>query len=82
MAWLIIVLGVAVTLVVVAAFLFVRQHPESAADHPEPPPRPDATGRGVLRGDTMERPAGPDAEAQHVADRGESRPGPSPGPPG
>lgn len=69
----VIVIAIVVVVAVVAWFLTARQHPESAASHPEP----ERTGSAQFFGDTDDRPAGPGAEDDGVAAPGQPAPGPS-----
>ena len=68
-----VVLAAVATVAVVVWFVLPTKHPEDAAGH-------EPTGRsvsGALHGDTNDRPAGPGAEADGVAGRGQPAPGPS-----
>lgn len=72
---------VAITVVALGYFFFVRRHPENADRHEGAADRTaDATGRGTLPGDVQERPAGPGAEGEAVTGRGVIETGPGPGP--
>ena len=61
------------TLLLVAWFVVTRQHPEEASGHGEP----DRTGSAAMHGDVDDRPAGPGAEGQFVAEDGQISPGPT-----
>ncbi len=68
-----IIAAIVLTVAVVAWFLLNRQHPETAAGHPEPP----RTGSAQFFGDTDDRPGGPGSESDGVAGDGQPAPGPS-----
>lgn len=73
--WLVVIVGVALTVVVVAYFVFARTA-ERADSHARGRPHVDESGRGQQPGDVRERPAGPGAESQRPDGRGTMRPGP------
>ncbi len=73
MNWIVITLSIVVVVGLVVWLGFGRKHPENAASHREP----DRTGSRLFYGDLGGRPAGPGAEADGVAGRGEPVPGPS-----
>ena len=67
------IIAVIVVLALVGWFFAGRKHPENAALHAEP----DRVGSALYHGDVNDRPAGPGAEADGVAGRGQPAPGPS-----
>jgi len=69
----VVVAAIVAVAVVIAWFVFGRNDPEDAASHGEA----DRTGTSLHHGDVDDRPAGPGAEADGVAGRGEPVPGPS-----
>lgn len=73
MTTVVIVLACVAVVVVVAWMVAARRHPEQAATH-EQPTRDD--GRSEQLHDGADRPAGPDAEAQYVAEPGAIAPNP------
>lgn len=75
-AWIVVILGVAVVVAVVAWFVTARKFPEQADSHDTGRTPADDSGRGVQPGDVVERPAGPGAESQRPDGRGPLRPGP------
>jgi hypothetical protein len=75
---LVVVLAVLATVVTLMWFVLGRHHPENAAGHTTAsggwPERPRTLAH---QGDVFDRPAGPGAEADGVAGRGQPVPGPS-----
>jgi hypothetical protein len=72
-AVIVIVIGIVATVAVVGWFFFRRNDPEDAATHAGS----GRSGSAQHHGGVDDRPAGPGAEADGVADRGEPVPGPS-----
>ena len=73
-------MGIAIAIIAAVAvvalivwFATARKHPENAANHEQP----DRHGSAAFHGDVNDRPAGPGAEADGVAGRGQPAPGPS-----
>lgn len=69
----VVVAAIVAVAVVVGWFFFRRNDPEDAASHGTA----DRTGSARYVGDVNDRPAGPGAEADGVAEPGEPIPGPS-----
>ncbi|MCB1001817.1 MAG: hypothetical protein KDB40_21175 [Acidimicrobiales bacterium] len=74
----VVVLAVVATLGLLAVFVVWRRHPEAASGHAATSGGWDDRGESFgLHGDVSDRPAGPGAEADGVAGRGQPTPGPS-----
>jgi hypothetical protein len=64
----------AITAATIIAFVATRRHPEMAATHPG---EDDVDESTAFFGRSFDRPGGPGAESDGVADRGSPAPGPS-----
>lgn len=74
----VVVLAVVATLALVAVFVGWRRHPEAASGHTTASGgRDEHSASFSHHGDVFDRPAGPGAEADGVAGRGQPAPGPS-----
>jgi type IV secretory pathway TraG/TraD family ATPase VirD4 len=73
MSTAIVIIAVVAVVALVVWFATSRKHPENAAMHEQP----DRQGSALYHGDANDRPAGPGAEADGVAGRGQPAPGPS-----